>query len=323
MTTGLVLGKFLPPHKGHQYLIDFARNYVEDLTVVVGTLKAEPIKASLRFQWMKESFPTVRVVHLPDENPQEPHEHPEFWRIWRDSIRKFIPQGPDYVFASEKYGQRLAKELGSTYVPVDEQRELVPISGSLIRQDPLKHWDYLLPVTRPHFLKRVCIFGPESTGKSTLTKDLARHYNTCHVAEYARTLLIAQNNEFTEEDFHTIARGHIASEEALALQANRLLFVDTDLLTTTLWSKVFYDHCHQWIEEAARQRQYDLYLVTDVDVPWVADPQRFLPQDRQEFLHKCIDLLEELKRPYVLLSGSWKRRFQKACLEINKLISSS
>jgi HTH-type transcriptional repressor of NAD biosynthesis genes len=323
MTTGLVLGKFLPPHKGHQYLIDFARNYVDELTVIVGTLRNESIAGSLRFQWMKESFPTVRLVHLTDENPQEPQEHPDFWKIWRNSIRKFITLGPDYVFASEKYGQRLAEELGSTYIPVDEQRELVPISGSQIRHAPLKHWEYLLPVVRPHFLKRICIFGPESTGKSTLAKDLAHHYETCHVAEYARTLLTALNNEFTEDDFHTIARGHIASENAMALQANRLLFVDTDLLTTTLWSKVFYNHCHLWIEEAAQQRHYALYLVTDVDVPWVADAQRFLPKDRQEFLDKCIHLLEELKRPYVLLRGSWKERFKKACQVIDKLISSS
>ena len=322
-TTGLVLGKFLPPHRGHKYLIDFARNYVDDLTVIVGTLDREAIPGALRYQWMKESFPTVNVVHLTDENPQEPHEDPNFWEIWRRSVRKFIPKGPDFVFASEKYGKRLAQELGATYIPVDEQRELVPISASQIREDPMKYWSYLLPAARPYYLKRICLFGPESTGKSTLTKELAKHYGTCHVAEYARTLLVALNNEFTEDDFHTIARGHLASEDALALQAERLLFVDTDLLTTTLWSDVFYGRCHDWITDAARARQYSLYLVTDVDVPWVADPQRFLPKERQSFLQKCTDLLKKLSRPYVLLSGSWEERLNRACQEIDKLIGSS
>ena len=79
----MVLGKFLPPHLGHVYLIEFAREYVDDLSVVVGTLRAEPIPGELRFLWMRELFPDVRVVHLTDENPQHPEEHPEFWRIWQ------------------------------------------------------------------------------------------------------------------------------------------------------------------------------------------------------------------------------------------------
>ncbi len=320
MTTGMVLGKFLPPHRGHQYLVDFARHYVDELTVIVGTLEEEAIPGALRYQWMKEAFPSVQVVHLTDENPQTPEEHPDFWQIWRQSIRKFIPQGPDYVFASEDYGFRLAKELGAAYVPVDQQRELLPISGTALRNSPMTNWQYLLPVARPYFAKRICIFGPESTGKSTLTRDLAHHYETCHVGEYARSLLIALNNEFTEEDFHTIARGHQASEDALALQANRLLFVDTDLIITTLWAHVFYKRCPKWIEEAADRRTYDLYLVTDVDVPWVKDPQRFLPDERQSFLDQCIHELERRERPYVRLSGTWEERLKRACSAVDELI---
>ena len=81
--TGMVLGKFHPPTLGHRYLVDFARHYVRDLTVVVGTLRREEIPGELRFRWMREMFPDVRVVHLTDENPQYPAEHPDFWDIWR------------------------------------------------------------------------------------------------------------------------------------------------------------------------------------------------------------------------------------------------
>lgn len=105
---GLVLGKFMPPHLGHVYLVDFARAYASDITVVVGTLAREPIPGALRFEWMRELAPSANVVHLTDENPQEPHEHPRFWDIWRESLLRVAPK-PDYVFASEMYGARLAR----------------------------------------------------------------------------------------------------------------------------------------------------------------------------------------------------------------------
>jgi NadR type nicotinamide-nucleotide adenylyltransferase len=136
----MVLGKFMPPHLGHVFLVEFAREYVKDLTVVVGTLKAEPIPGELRYGWMRELFPDVRVVHLTDENPQYPHEHPRFWDIWRDSLQRVLPVKPDYVFASEEYGAKLAEVLGAEFVPVDIARGAVPVSGTAIRNDPWTHW---------------------------------------------------------------------------------------------------------------------------------------------------------------------------------------
>src|SRR5262245_58902923 len=88
--TGLVLGKFLPPHVGHQYLFDFARSFVQQLTVLVCTLKSEPIPGKLRHQWVAEMAPGAQVLHVDDENPSEPHEHPDFWTIWIDTIRKLL-----------------------------------------------------------------------------------------------------------------------------------------------------------------------------------------------------------------------------------------
>ena len=84
MTRGLVLGKFLPPHAGHVYLIETARRQCDDLSIVVGTLAREPIAGALRALWMRALFPDLRVLHLTDDNPQEPSEHPRFWEIWRE-----------------------------------------------------------------------------------------------------------------------------------------------------------------------------------------------------------------------------------------------
>ena len=182
---GMLLGKFLPPHKGHCFLVDFASNFVDKLTIVVGTLPSEPIPGKLRYRWMKELFPQAQVVHLDKVLPQEPSEHPDFWDIWEQELRAILPQTPDVVFASESYGHKLAEVLNARFIPVDPQRNSIPTSGTAIRENPFANWKYIPGPVRPYFLKRVCLFGPESTGKSTMAQKLANHFETTFVPEYA------------------------------------------------------------------------------------------------------------------------------------------
>lgn len=323
MTTGMVLGKFMPPHRGHLYLIDFARHYVDQLTVVVGTLPSEPIDGHLRFQWMRELCPDSEVRHLHKELPQEPSESPIFWDLWRENLLDSLDAPPDFVFASEGYGHRLAEELGARFIPVDPQRTIVPISGTAIRENPLKYWDYLPAPVRPHYLKRVCIFGPESCGKSTLSQQLADHYKTVAVAEYARTLLENHQGDLQEADMMTIALGQRASEKALAPHANRLLICDTDVLLTSIWYEFLYDHCPEPIQHIASQQTYDLYLLTDIDLPWEEDPVRYLPEARQEFFDRCQQGLEKSSRTYVIIRGKGQQRLRNAINAIDSHISSN
>lgn len=149
--TGMLLGKFMPPHLGHKYLVDFALERVDELTVLVCSLPTEPIPGALRYEWMREMFPTARVLHVDEVVPQEPSEHRDFWSIWHDLIRGRISVGPDYVFASEEYGYPLAKILGATFVPVDVERRAVPISATMIREDWRRHADFLPEVVRRWF----------------------------------------------------------------------------------------------------------------------------------------------------------------------------
>lgn len=322
---GIVLGKFLPPHLGHVYLVDFARRYADELTVIVGSLAAEPIAGELRRDWARELFPDSEVLHLTDENPQDPSEHPEFWRIWRESLRRILKKPVDLVFASERYGHRLAHELDATFVAVDPLRTVIPVSGTAIRNDPLRHFAYLPPCVRAYFVRRVCIFGPESTGKSTLARELAAHFDTIAVPEYARTYLTARADAAMAlvgapaslpptplpvyvHDMEPIARGQLAAEAALARQASRVLFCDTDVLTTQLWSETLFGTCTPWLREQAQRARYDLTLLCDVDVPWVADPVRYLPGERESFFNRCQAALAAAGRPYVVLRGSWEER---------------
>ncbi len=321
MTRGMVLGKFLPPHTGHVYLVDFARAYVDDLTVVVGTLAREPIAGELRVKWMRELFPQVRVVHLTDENPQYPHEHPDFWAIWKASLLRVLPAPPDLVFASDSYGHELAAVLGASYVPVDAARAAVPICATKVREDPMAHWEYLPRCVRPHFLRRVCVFGPESTGKSTLAARLAAHYRTQWVPEYARGLLEGREGRVAAADMPLIAKGQHASETALAPSANRVLFCDTDPLATVLWSEALFGAVDTEVRAAGDAASYDLTLLTDVDVPFVPDPVRYLPDERASFFARCEEALTARGRPFVRLRGSWDERFAAACAAVDTLLA--
>lgn len=316
--TGLVLGKFLPPHLGHAYLIDFARNYVDELIVVIGIGPTDTIPSMLRIKWLIEMFPDVKIIIVNDRNPEE--SHPHYWDIWEKTLRSSLPYIPEYLFASEDYGFKLAEILGMIYVPVDHNRELVPISATLIRENPYKYWKYIPEVVRPFFLKKICVFGPESTGKTTLTRKLAKYYKTPYVTEYARPLLDFKNGNVDYKDIPRIARGQIASEKALEKYANRVLFADTDVLTTTIWSNILFGKCPQWIYNEAEKQKYDLYLVLDVDVPWISDNQRYLPKKRKWFLNLCIEELKKRNRKYVLISGNWDKRFKKAVKEVEKII---
>jgi HTH-type transcriptional regulator, transcriptional repressor of NAD biosynthesis genes len=317
---GLVLGKFLPPHAGHQYLVQFAQNFVEKLTVLVCSLDREPIPGALRYAWMRELFPHTRVIHITDDLPQEPSEHSHFWTIWRDVVQRAAGEPLDFIFASENYGQRLATEVGAKFIPVDVSRSLVPISGTAIRSNPLANWQFIPPCVRPYFVRRVCLFGPESTGKSTLARDLAAEFKTVYVSEFARGLLDLKSGRCDLEDIPLIARGQAAAEDAMARHANRVLFCDTDLLLTTVWSEVLFGSCPDWIRAAAAARTYDLYLLLDVDVPWCDDSQRFLPHQRQAFFSRCRSVLERHCRPYLIVQGTWPQRIAQARNAVEELL---
>lgn len=318
--TGLVLGKFLPPHLGHQYLLDFARACVPELTVLVCSLRREPIAGDLRATWVREMCPGARVIHVADENPSYPEDHPDFWDIWTATVLRHFADGPDIVLTSETYGNELAKRLGARHIVVDQSRELVPVSGTAVRERPLTHWRYLPMCVRPHYVKRVVVYGPESTGKSTLTRNLARHYDTVFVSEYARGYLDHKGAVCEPRDIIPIARGHLAAEEALARQANRVLFIDTDSVTTALYSDWYYGRVPDEVAELAARRRHDLHLLLDVDVPWVADPQRDQPHRREELRDRFHRELVERGWPFVWVRGSWDERWATATAAVDALL---
>ena len=317
--SGLVLGKFLPPHAGHLHLVRAARAQVDRLTVLVCTLAREPIPGPLRAAWMRELCPDADVVHVDEELPQEPAEDPRFWERWVAAIRRVVPVGPDLVFTSEDYGDELAARLGARHVCVDRARAAVPISGTEIRRDPLAAWAHLPPPVRAHFVKRVAVFGAESTGKTTLAGRLAEGFGTVWVPEHARAYLDAKGPPVEARDIEPIARGQIADEDRLARAADRVLFCDTELETTVIYSEAYFGSCPDWIRAEARRRPYDLYLVCDIDVPWVPDPWRDLGHRRAELDAGFRRALVGKSAPIVTIRGPWGDRLATAAAAVERL----
>ena len=174
-------------------------------------------------------------------------------------------------------------------------------------------------------LIKVVLFGPESTGKTTLSRQLARHYNTVWAPEYAREYLQNKwNNErktCEQEDLISIAEGQIKLENKLARKADEILICDTDLLETKVYSEAYYiGHCDPVLDKYALQNTYDLYFLTYIDVPWEEDDLRDKPLEREKMFQYFKDTLDRYNRKYIILKGDKATRLRTAIEHINTLL---
>ena len=174
---------------------------------------------------------------------------------------------------------------------------------------------------------KVVMFGPESTGKTTLSKQLARYYNSVWVPEYAREYLPNKwNNErktCEPKDLLPIAIGQMNIENHLAQKTDTVLICDTDLLETKVYSEAYYSGtCDPLIEKYALENTYDLYFLTYIDTPWEADDLRDKPHERERMFKAFEEALKTSKKPYVLLKGSLKERLDEATKHIDLLLKS-
>ena len=178
-------------------------------------------------------------------------------------------------------------------------------------------------------MKKIVIIGPESTGKSTLCEKLAAHFHTRWCPEYAREYLQTHGTDYSYDTLLTIAKGQVALEERyiheveqqattsntrLNTDASPLLFIDTDMYVMNVWCKFVFGKTHSWILNQMIERKYDLYLLCNVDLPWVKDELREYPDlARREKLYNIYkEIMINQPVPWVDISGSYEERFEKA-----------
>ncbi|MEZ0538820.1 AAA family ATPase [Fibrella arboris] len=166
---------------------------------------------------------------------------------------------------------------------------------------------------------RVCLYGPESVGKTTMAQQLATHYQTIYVPEMARDLITS--NDLTSDDYARIAVAQTAAVERAVPLANRVLICDTDLITTQLYATIYGVPHPAILTELAAQEQFDAYFLLNPDVPWVADGLRDLGHRRTEMYARFEQALSERGIPYVVVSGAdYAGRTQQVITVIDRLL---
>ncbi len=167
---------------------------------------------------------------------------------------------------------------------------------------------------------KIAITGPESTGKSTVSEQLATHYKTVWVPEFARTYIGNIDKPYTLQDIEAIARGQFELEQQMSRQAKGLLFCDTDMLVLKIWSEHAFGKCPDFIQEKLQQQNYNLYLLMGVDLPWEPDPQREHPHLRPYFYNWYKHELQTMGTPFVEITGKEQDRFSKARKQVDALL---
>ncbi|MBJ6109288.1 AAA family ATPase [Hymenobacter sp. BT523] len=331
--TGLVVGKFWPPHRGHQLLLENAAAQVAELVVLVyANPDSARHPAAVRAEWLRALYrgdeladgpcigaTPLRVFALsaaadgvpPDA--ADDHTQREFVKQW------LARQGMqvDVVFSSEAYGPGFAAHLGVAHVEVDAARALVPVSGTLARANPAAAARYLHPLVAaqlgavpPAPVPRVVLLGAESSGKSTLCEALAQACGTAWVPEYGRTLHEQKNGNLDFDDLLYIARRHAELEDEAAERARGVLFCDTNAATTALYSYYYFHRCDPALQAMAAVcgQRYAHTFVCAPTVPFEQDGWRG-PEALRSFQHGAILMqLDFYGIPYTLVEGTVTER---------------
>lgn len=313
--TGLTLGKFAPLHKGHQYMIETALQEMDEVYVLIYDTPVIPIPLSIRAGWIREMYPQVKVIEGWD-GPDGYSSERSFEIIQEQYILEMLKgQKITHFYSSEFYGEHVSRALGAVDRRVDEARNIVPISGTKIRENPYQYRHYISDIVYPDLITKVVFMGAMSTGKSTLTEALAKRYDTTFASEYGRDYWTERqvDRRISLKAFDEIAVGHIEREDEVVLGANKYLFVDTNAITTYVYALDYHGQAPELLTQLALENasRYDLFFLCEDDIPYDDTWDRSGDQKRKVFHKQVIADLKERRIPYIPLTGVLAERMQK------------
>lgn len=330
---GMYGGSFNPLHLGHVNNIITASNLCEKLYIVLSVTNDEnEIDHRERFMWLKNitsEMENVEVFEIFDKNISKDTYD---WETGANDIKNYINKPIDVVFSGDDYqGKDRWEKLypGSEiyYIP----RSNINISSTEIRENPYKYFAYLPNCVKPYYTKKVCIIGTESTGKTTLARNLAKYFNTTHVEEAGRYICDDAGGIDNMQPYHyfEILFKHKQLEKEALKNANKILLIDTDSLITLYYYQLGFENTNELNKafgDVAKGisvlNNYDLYIFLEPDVEWVQDGTRTYgePEVREENNKKLKKIFDENGIKYVCVNGDYDNRYQQSKQLIEKIL---
>jgi HTH-type transcriptional repressor of NAD biosynthesis genes len=325
MSKAFVFGKFMPFHSGHEAMINFALTKCDFLSVLICCSDKELLPASVRQKWMAATFehvPNIEIItfdYNEDELPSTSVTSHEVSAVWSETFKQLFPDH-SLLITSEPYGDLVAGFMGIQHISFDPDKKLYPVSATKIRADAYGNWDYLPESVKEDFITKVVILGTESTGKTTLTDKLSKHFQSAYVLEAGRDV-VADSNDFSMEDLELIASLHAERIADASVGKSPLLIIDTDIHITLSYAQFAFEKEPEVDEVIYKRNKADLYLYLNNDVEYVQDGTRMSEEDRNLLDYSHRETLARYKVKYEEITGNWEERFSKSVALIEKLIS--
>ena len=315
-TQAFVLMTALPPTTGHLQLVQFAHSLVGygNVTVLVNTQPHEPFPFervdALRAAFRRTGMGVV-TKHMHETMEQDP-EAPGFWPMWQKIMEDIGFKTDDVVVASETYGKRLAAECGGHFFPYDIDRAINSVKATPIREFPFgNNFAHILPEFQHHLRPIVTVIGAESTGKTTLSRELAAAEDGYWIHEYARPFLENTSTDITVQSMSDIWAGQGATQKHAKynLHDRQIVVQDTDLFATVgYWNLPHWrddlGECPAELVEDAVAYKSDLYIFTQANIPFEEDPLRYGGTVREGDDDYWLGVCEQYELPYVVLESS-------------------
>ena len=329
---GMYGGSFNPLHLGHVDCIIQAANMCRELYIVLSVgYKRNEIDARIRYRWLyrlTKHIGNVTIIMLEDSAETKEAYTEEYWQGDAEKVKAQVGKPIDVVFCGSDYDENSFwnKCYPESELYIFKRNE---ISSTELRKAPYKHFDWLPNVVKPYYVKKVLLMGSESTGKSTLTINLANRFNTNYIDEAGRDISERSGTDLLmlSEDFTEILLQHKLNEIKAVENSNKVLFIDTDALVTQFYMSFLDDpgiEKNRALSDAIDAlNRYDLILFLEPDVEFVQDGDRseVIRDDRKKYSDRIKELLRSHGKQFVSVSGSYQERYEIAVRAVESMLS--
>ena len=329
---GMYGGSFNPLHLGHVDCIIQAANMCRELYIVlsVGHNRQE-IDARVRYRWLYQltkHIGNVTIIMLEDSAETKEAYTEEYWQGDAEKVKAQVGKPIDIVFCGSDYDENSFwnKCYPESELFVFKRNE---INSTELRKAPYKHFEWLPNIVKPYYVKKVLLMGSESTGKSTLTINLANRFNTNYIDEAGRDISERSGTDLLmlSEDFTEILLQHKLNEIKAVENSNKVLFIDTDALVTQFYMSFLDDpgiEKNRALSDSIDSlNSYDLILFLEPDVEFVQDGDRseVIRDDRKKYSDRIKELLRSHGKQFVSVSGSYQERYKIAVRAVESMLS--